>query len=141
MSLDRGTRIYLGVLIAFVALLIALWAVDHDWRAGELSDQLQEDPEIAAYPFPFRVISVSNGVAVVTSPRSAAFSVLHFLTIIDPQLANLDSDDPAVIAAQKRLAHIQGKVAKRLKQEPDIDRIRWQLDRQWFSDHGVRVDN
>jgi len=141
MPLDRGTRIYLGVLIAFIALLVALWAIDHDWRAGELSDQLQQDPEIAAFPFPFRVITVSNGVAVVSSPRSASFSALHFLAIIDPQLANLEPDDPAVIAAQKHLARIQGRVAKRLMQEPDIERIRWQLDQQWFNERGVRIDN
>ncbi len=139
MALDRGTRIYTGILIAFIALLAGLWAIDHDWRAGELNDILQDDPEIAAYPFPFRVISVSNGVAVVGSPRSPSFSVLHFLAITDPHLSNLDPDDPAVIAAQKRLAHIQGKVAKRLKQEPDIERIRWQLDSQWFHEHGVNV--
>jgi hypothetical protein len=102
-KLDRGTRIYAGVLAAIALGILVAWLLGLDPRVGEINDRLAQDAEIPAYPFPFRVLEISDGVAVVASPRSHQVSVLRFLGIIDPALRNADPDSTAVIAAQKRL--------------------------------------
>jgi hypothetical protein len=106
-KLDRGTKIYIGVLAAIALAVLVAWLLSIDPRVWEINDRLVQDPEISAYPsFPFRVLEISNGVAVVASPRSPQVSVLRFLGIVDPSLRNADPDSPAAVAAQKKLADI-----------------------------------
>ncbi|HFD79179.1 MAG TPA: hypothetical protein ENK05_02140 [Gammaproteobacteria bacterium] len=136
-TLDRGSRIYLLVLAAIAAALVGLWLSGRDSRVEALNETLQRDSKIAAYPFPFRVLRIEGRTAVVNSPRSPQVSVLRFLAVVRPDLAGLDPDDAAVVAAQKRLAGVQSRVRKRILEAPYVDQVRWQLDRDWFSRHGI----
>ena len=111
-KLDRGTKIYIGVLAAIALAILVGWLLSLDPRVWEINDRLEQDPEISAYPFPFRVLEIGNGVAVVASPRSPQVSAMRFLGIVDPGLRNADPDSPTAIAAQKKLAQIQGRVRK-----------------------------
>ncbi len=45
----------------------------------------------------------------------------------------------AAIAAQKKLAGIQGRVRKLVEAEPDIERVSWRVDTDWFAAHGVKL--
>jgi hypothetical protein len=138
--LDRGTKIYIGVLAAIVLAVLIAWLLSLDPRVWKLNDRLEQDPEIAAYPFPFRVLEIRNGVAVVASPRSPQVSVIRFLGVIDPGLRNADPDSPAAVTAQKKLASVQGRVRKLVEAEPDIQRVSWRLDADWLAGHGVQVE-
>ena len=135
--MDTFTRRYIMALVAVAAIIAAFWLFGGDPRVRELNDTLKNDTEIAAYPFPFHVTKLENGLATVTSPRSAEFSVLKFIGLAWPDLAGMDGNRPEVIAAQKRLAKIQGKVGEILRKEPDVKAIQWVLDREWFEDRGV----
>ena len=68
-KLDRGTKIYIGVLAAIALAILVAWLLSLDPRVWKVNDRLEQDPEISAYPFPFRVLEISNGVAVVASPH------------------------------------------------------------------------
>ena len=138
--LDRGTKIYIGVLAAIVLAVLITWLLTLDPRVWKINDRLEQDPEIAAYPFPFRVLEIRNGVAVVASPRSPQVSVIRFLGVIDPGLRNADPDSPAAVTAQKKLASVQGRVRKLVEAEPDIQRVSWRLDADWLAGHGVQVE-
>jgi hypothetical protein len=138
-KLDRGTKIYIGVLTAIALAILIAWLLSLDLRVWEINGRLEQDPEICAYSFPFRVLEINKGIAVVASPRSPQVPVMHFLGIVNPVLRNADPDSPAAVAAQKKLAHIQGRVRELVKAEPDIERVSWRVDTDWLAAHGVQL--
>ncbi len=142
-NLPRSSKresIIVGVIIAAIALgLLSLWRSQNDPRVAELNRMLMADPEIHDFSYPFRVLAVKGDTAYVSSPRSPQVSVLHFLAIDQPQLDLSNPDSPSVIAAQKALARVQGKVHKRVLSHPGIDKVQWTLDKAWYLQHGVDI--
>jgi hypothetical protein len=135
--MDRFTRNYLIFLGGLAGLLLAWWASTIDPRVWEINDQLAADPMLAAYPYPFRVKSIHDGVAQAYSPRSARIPALRFLAIIRPQLRGRDSNDPAVIAAQRELAEHQAHARKLILAHPEVTKLRWVEDIDWYRQHGI----
>ncbi len=140
MSLDRGTKIYAGVLGAILSIVVIIWLSSLDFRLGEIDDLLQQDAEVAGYPYKFRALEIHGKTAVISSPRSTSMPAVRFLGIISPSLANKSDQDPAVIAAQKELGAVQSKVRKLVLSHNDIEDLQWQLDRQWYADRGLTID-
>ncbi|MCG6860081.1 MAG: hypothetical protein LJE70_02160 [Chromatiaceae bacterium] len=138
-KLDRGTKIYIGVLAAVALAILIAWLLSLEPRVWDINDRLEQDSEISAYPYPFRVLEINNGIAVVSSPRSPQVPVMHFLGIIDPALRGADPDSPAAVATQKKLADIQGRVRKLVEAESDIERVSWRIDADWLAAHGVQL--
>jgi hypothetical protein len=64
---------------------------------------------------------------------------MRFLGLVDPSLRNADPNSAAAIVAQKRLGEIQGRVRKLIEAEPDIQRVSWRVDADWFAQRGVRL--
>jgi len=140
MSLDRGTKIYAGVLGGIILLGVALWVSSLDLRLGEIDDLLMQDPEVAGFPYRFHALEIQGTTAVISSPRSTSVPAVTFLGMIRPGLANKSEQDPDVIAAQQELGKLQSKVREIVMSREDIDRVRWKIDQQWYSDHGVMVE-
>ncbi len=140
MSLDRGAKIYIGVLAGILLSGIVARMLTLDFRLGEINEMLLQDPEIAAYPYQFKALEIQDRTAVLSSPRSTTVPAIQFLGIINPRLANKSEQDPEVIAAQKELGALQGKVRELVVGRPDIDKVHWQLDKQWYADRGILVD-
>ncbi len=140
MSLDRGTKIYAGILGAILLTGIIAWLFSLDSRLGEIDDMLDEDPELAAYPYHFRALAIQGSTAVMSTPRSTSLPAVRFLGMIKPGLANKSEQDPDVIAAQKELGALQSKVRKLVTSREDIDKVKWRLDRDWYASRGVIVD-
>ncbi len=138
-ELDRGTRIYAYVLSGLGAIALIWWAASYDPRVAQLNELLAKDPLVASYPYPFRVESLHQGVAEVSAPRSPQVSILRFLAVIRPELGHKDPDDPEVIAAQKAMARVQKHLRKRLLAQPDVKRVRWVFDRDWYARHGITI--
>jgi hypothetical protein len=103
-------------------------------RAWELSGVLEEDAQLQSYPYQFKVISVKGEVATLASPRSAQVPAVKFLAILYPQLSGKGADSPAMVEAQKELAKYQAHARELI---PDIERVRWQIDRDWDMQRGV----
>jgi len=138
--MDRFTRNYAIGLAVAVAALAAFW-VASAWhpRVRALNELLQADPYLSAYPYHFRVLSLKDGIATMSTPRSFDFPVIRFLAIIHPELARAAQDDPRMIAAQQDLVNHQKKAQALVSKQPDVEAVRWQLDREWLSDRGVRL--
>lgn len=125
--------------IGAIAVLAVVLLVTRDPRVGELNDLLDADPQLADYPYRFRVLELDDGVAVMSSPRSAEVSVTRFLGAAFPRLRNLPATDPAMMAAQQELAERQGHAAALVRAQPDVSDVRWELDRRWLQSHGVEL--
>ncbi|MCU7839667.1 MAG: hypothetical protein KZQ94_09840 [Candidatus Thiodiazotropha sp. (ex Troendleina suluensis)] len=140
MSLDRGTKIYAAVLGSILLLFLLGWLLTLDFRLGEIDALIQQDQQTAAYPYPFRALDIIGTTAIISSPRSNTMPAVRFLGIINPSLSNKSTQDPQVIAAQKELAAIQSKVKKRVLGRDDIDKVRWRIDKEWFSQKGIWLE-
>ncbi len=135
-KLDRGTRIYASVL-AVVVLVFIVVALYEPPVVRDLNSRLEEDTELAAFPYQFRVVAVNNGIATMYTPRSAEVPVVQVMGIIYPHLAGRPADSEDFQKAQLELARIQKKAKKIVISDPGIKSVQWTLDRDWLSGHGV----
>ncbi len=138
--MDTFTRNY-SIGLASLALALVLFWLYSLWtpRVWELNELLEAEPVVAAYPYAFRVVEFSDGVAILSTPRSFAFPAVRFLPILYPELANLAQDDPRMVAAQQRLIDAQKGAMELVQKQPDVRQVRWMLDVGWLGDHGIQV--
>jgi hypothetical protein len=120
-------------------MLIA-WLLSLDLRLGEIDNMLQQDQQIASYPYTFRALEIKGKTAIISTPRSTSLPAVTFIGLINPGLKNLSEQDPKVISAQKELASVQSKVRKLVSSRDDIDRVDWRIDKEWYAKKGVWVD-
>lgn len=137
-SLDRGTRIYAMVLVAVVVGLVFL-ALYESPIVSKLNDKLAADTQIAEFPYHFRVLRVSNGVAVMNTPRSSAVPVALVLDKIFPGVGNSDPSSPLFQEMQSRLARVQTKARDLVLESSQVKRVQWEVDRDWLMSHGVSL--
>jgi hypothetical protein len=135
--MDSFTRKYLIALGVAAVAAAAWWLLSLDFRVSELNSLLAADQELSGYPYQFRVLSLEDGTAEMSSPRSASVPVVQFLTAAFPELRNLPLDDPAVMLAQDQLVAMQARAAQLVKAQADVNSVRWVLDERWFADRGV----
>lgn len=129
------------LLVAGIILAIVIaWFVKQNPQLNDYNAILQADTEIQSYPYQVHVLHAENGVVTLSSPRSPQVSVLHFLSIAFPNLNTSNPDSPEMIAAQKQLAHIQEKAFKLIKSQPDVKEVQWEIDRNWYERHGLKVE-
>lgn len=135
-KLDKGTRIYAAILGAIVLGLIFL-ALYEPPIVSDLNDRLEADEHVGNFPYAFRVMRVDNGVAVMSTPRSSAVPVAQVLDKIFPGLGNSDPASPLFQELQAQLATTQKRARTIVLENPEIRRVRWQLDRDWLTQHGI----
>jgi uncharacterized UPF0160 family protein len=134
--MSRGLKIYIAILgLLVIAGLVKVLYEPSDVR--ELNAMLQRNEQLKNYPYQFRVLSVDNGVAVMTSPRSAKVSVPEVIKVIDPALQGVSVTDDRFFAAQHHLAELQSSAKKLIESAPTVERVQWQLDERWLSSHGI----
>lgn len=139
-GLDQFTKRYLTVLLIATVLGLVYWFSGWDTRVNQLNAILKDDTELAAYPYRFKVLSLENGIAEISSPRSAKVPVIQFLRIVYPELRSRGVLDDSVMAAQDRLATIQSRAGKLVSDQEDVKSIRWSIDQQWYVSQGVYLD-
>lgn len=137
--MDQFTRRYLYILTAVAVAALLLWVSGRDSRVGALNDLLAADEQISSFPYQFRVLSLANGVAEITSPRSARMSAIRSLRIMFPELRDKSAVSPEMMAAQERLANVQSRAAALMQAQEDVQRVQWTLDERWLSRHGEYV--
>ncbi|MCP3672157.1 MAG: hypothetical protein GY814_17350 [Gammaproteobacteria bacterium] len=137
--MDRFTRNY-SIGLGICVLIVLVWALYEDPQVSDLNQLLKQDRGVTDYPYQFQVIRLQNGVATMSTPRSTEFPVFRALGIIYPHLANRAQDNPEMMKAQQELAQTQ-KRAKAIVIESDLAvSVRWELDRDWISQHGVYLN-
>lgn len=135
-QLDRGTKIYAMALGTLVLVLIFL-ALYTPPQVAHLNDRLEADEQVGGFPYPFRVLRVENGMAVMSTPRSSAVPVAQVLDKIFPGLGNSDPASPLFRELQDRLASTQKRAKAIVLENPEIKGVRWELDRNWLMSHGL----
>lgn len=136
--MDKFTRNY-SIFLGGVLLIWLAWALYEDPRVSELNGLLEQDKMVSSYPYKFRLLRVQNGVAVLSTPRTSEFPVYKALGIIFPHLANRTQDNPDIVKAQQQLAEVQKRAKQIVIESGKVKQIRWELDRQWLTDHGVTL--
>ncbi|MBK1654495.1 hypothetical protein [Allochromatium vinosum] len=136
-------RLTLTSIIASAAFLIFL-IVSLTWhndelrpRIWQLNEVLEQDPELAEYPYDFKVLLFLNGVVTLTSPQSSDVPLRPFLNRIDPSLADKPADAPEVVEAERRFRAIEMQAIRVMLSQPDVESVVWSLDRAWY--HKNRV--
>ncbi|TCO74494.1 hypothetical protein [Chromatocurvus halotolerans] len=138
--MDDFTKRYALVLAAVAVLGLAWWVFNRDNVAAEINATLERDAELADYPYTFRVVRIDEGVATVTSPRSARVPVMQFLRTAFPELADVPVDHPDMTAAQERLVAMQSRAADIISDHAEVRAVEWQIDEDWYSSRGVYID-
>ncbi|WP_456405244.1 glutamate-ammonia-ligase adenylyltransferase [Thiolapillus sp.] len=137
-ELDRGTKIYAAVLLA-AALGLLFLALYESPQVARLNDLLEADEQVGSFPYRFRVLRVSNGVATMSTPRSSAVPVAQVLDKIFPGLGNSDPASPLFQELQEQLASAQKRAKAIVLKTPEIKRVQWELDRDWLMQHGISL--
>ena len=136
--MSRGDKISIAGLLLLAAFLLFKWLyVPAEVRA--LNNILEADETLSSYAYPFRVLSVEGETAVMSSPRSVDVPVPIMIHAIDPALEGVSISEPAYQQAQQTLADQQAHAAALVAATDGINRIRWQLDTIWLTQHGVAV--
>lgn len=136
--MDPFVKRYVTILSGLIFVVLAYLIASHDYRAGELNDLLHANDGLASYPYTFEVISLNNGVATLTTPRSASVPATKVLAVLFPALKHSDIMSPAMERAQKELAYIQSSAAQIVMAEEDVKKVVWQLDTRWLDNHGIQ---
>ncbi len=136
--MDRFTRNYILALLAIFGTL-TIWALYEKPEVASINRELAADPELSRYPYPFRVFSLEDGVAIVGTPRSVEFPAYKTLPILFPRLAGRSPGDPELMQAQKELAEIQQRVRTLVMKSPAVKTVRWKLDVNWLTMHGAQL--
>ena len=134
--MDKFTRIYSISLVA-IALVVIGWMLYESPDVSQLNSLLSENTEIASYPYKFRVIKLDNGVATMTTPRTADFPAYRALAILFPELSKKSPDSPAMLEAQQEMARVQGIAQKTVSGSKDVNRVTWEIDENWLRSKGI----
>ncbi|MGB0127978.1 MAG: hypothetical protein WBP72_10095 [Rhodocyclaceae bacterium] len=130
------------VVVAVVAVVVLDWAFQRpDSKARELNSALEShaSAEMKAYPYKFRVLRVDGETAVVTTPRNFDVPAFRAIGSMFPEINVKDANNPAFIAAEKKLASVQSEAQKIVAAQPGIKSVSWELDRQWLTAQGIEV--
>jgi hypothetical protein len=125
------------VVILSIVLLLALYGKPLAPRIWKLNAMLQDDPVLAAYPYEFRVVIFLNGIATLTRPYTDTSDPRVFLTHINPALAGLRLDDPAMRRAEQALKDQEDRAIGLLLDQPDVESVNWLLDQAWYNRNQV----
>ncbi|KEF31545.1 hypothetical protein D777_01894 [Marinobacter nitratireducens] len=120
------------VLVMVVATLFVGWL---GWRGFEvisLNERLKADEIVSSYPYQHRVLRVEGNTAIMSSLRSLTTSTQQALEAVFPSMKNLGDNNREWQRAERELAQLQARSAEIVLESPGIDRIRWELDRNWY---------
>ncbi len=138
-GLDSFTRNYLYVLAGLALVGCIWWLSSLDFRVIEINELLEADTRLAVYPYPFRVVSLEEGVAQVSSPRSATLSAIQSLRVMYPELQQRSAVSDEMMVAQEELARTQSYAGELVKSQQGVSSVRWVLDRRWLENNGVSL--
>lgn len=120
------------IIVMLVAALFVGWL---GWRGFEvisLNHALKADDIVANYPYQHRVVRVEGSTAIMTSLRSLETPTRDALNAIFPNMRNLADTSREWQRAERELAQVQARAGDIILDQGSIDRIRWELDENWY---------
>ncbi len=120
------------IIVMLVAALFVGWL---GWRGFEvisLNHALKADEIVDNYPYQHRVVRVEGNTAIMTSLRSFETPTQDALNAIFPSMRNLADTSREWQRAERELAQVQARAGDIILEQAAIDRIRWELDKNWY---------
>lgn len=131
------------LVIFILAFLVALdWYIQTpDSRSRELTSAIEDQasPALKAYPYKFKVLKVTGGIAQVSTPRNFDVPAFKALAVLYPDIDTKNPNDPVFIAAEKLLGEVQSEARAIVLAQPGIQDMTWELDREWLRKHFIEV--
>jgi len=134
--MDRGTKIY-AIILGVLTLSLAVTFLYESPKVGDLNERLELLDEINSFPYHFKVLRISKGVAVMSSPRSTDVPVSRILGILFPRVKGQNTQSPEFQKAQKALAKVQTLARDTIILDAEVNQVKWELDRYWLTQHGI----
>ncbi|TDT43285.1 hypothetical protein DES49_1099 [Halospina denitrificans] len=119
----------------FVMIIAALFVSWLGWRGYvvmELNENIRSHEEIADYPYPFRVLRVEGGTAVMSTLRSPRIATEQALRELFPSLRGTSEDSAEMRRLEQEYARLQVRASQAVLASPRIHRVRWELDENWY---------
>ncbi|KRT59626.1 hypothetical protein, partial [endosymbiont of Ridgeia piscesae] len=91
------------------------------------------------FSYRFRVVRLDGRKAVMSTPRSTEVPVERILHLLFDDLTSRQTSGPRFQQAQRELARIQTKARDMVLADPAVERVSWELDRDWLMQHGVQL--
>jgi hypothetical protein len=130
------------ILLAIALTFVLDW-ISHrpDARTRDLNRAIdsQGSERLKSYPYAFHVLRVVGNTAVMATPRNFDVPAFRFLSAVYPHLNVRDQNDPEFIAAQKALGEVQSEARQIVLAQPGVGGVRWELDAQWLTAHGIEL--
>lgn len=120
------------IIVMLVAAIFVGWL---GWRGFEvitLNQHLRSDSVVASYPYQHRVLRVDGETAVMSSLRSHDMSTRDALITIFPSMRSVNENHRDWQRAEREFAHVQARAGDVVLSTPDISRVRWELDENWY---------
>lgn len=127
------------IIVMLVAAIFVGWL---GWRGFEvisLNHELKADDMVANYPYQHRVLRVEGTTAIMSSLRSHQTSTHEALTTIFPSMRNLGDNHRDWQRAERELAQVQARAGDIVLSAPGVDRVRWELDENWYHLAGMQA--
>ncbi|MDX5298072.1 MAG: hypothetical protein LPK85_03875, partial [Gammaproteobacteria bacterium] len=120
------------ILVMIIAALFVGWLSARGLEVIRLNDTLQDDAELRNYPYPFRVLRVESGTAVMTTLRSPDISTREALQYLFPGLRSLSDTHREWQRAEREFARLHAKASEIIMKNERVERVRWELDENWY---------
>ncbi|MDI9244883.1 hypothetical protein [Marinobacter sp. CHS3-4] len=120
------------IIVMLVAAIFVGWL---GWRGFEvisLNHALQDDDIVAKYPYQHRVVRVEGNTAIMSSLRSHSTPTRDALNAVFPSMRNLADTSREWQRAEREMAQVQARAGDIILGQSGIDRIRWELDENWY---------
>lgn len=128
------------ILAAVLAAGLLLWFTHEDPRVVALNEAIRQDAALRVYPYRFHVVRVEDGTAVMATPRSPKVPAFQALKLIYPSLQGRSPESPDFMQAQQELAGLQSRAREIVLQQPGVQAVQWELDKDWLAGYGILVD-
>ncbi len=138
--MDRATKIY-SLILGVISLSLAITFLYEPPKVKELNKQLEAIKKVKDFPYSFRVLRINNGIATMNSPISIDLPCGKVIAIIFPQLKGKSLLSAEYQQAQEQLAEVQMLASDKIKSDPQINKIVWELDKTWLIQNGVTFNN
>ena len=138
--MDRGTKIF-SLILGVISLSLAITFLYEPAKVQELNKQLEAIKKVKDFPYSFRVLRINNGIATMNSPISIDLPCGKVITIIFPRLKGKSLLSAEYQQAQEQLAEVQMLASNKIKSDPEINKIVWELDKTWLIQNGVTFNN
>ena len=120
------------IAIMIIAALFVGWLGWRGFVVMELNESIRRHEEIVNYPYPFRVLRVEGSIAVMSTLRSLRVTTREALRELFPSLRNISSSSREFQRMEQQYARLQARASQAVRKSPRIDRVRWELDENWY---------